>query len=47
MNNDYQTYFVVDYGFQINPSLPVLGYTEKITDAICAKLKLNFSLNNG
>lgn len=36
MNNDYQTYHVVDYGFQINPSLPVLGYTEKITDAICA-----------
>lgn len=36
MNNDYQTYHVVDYGFQINPSLPVLGYTEKITDAVCA-----------
>jgi AraC-like DNA-binding protein len=36
MNNDYQTYVMVDYGFQINPSLPVLGYTEKITEAICA-----------
>ncbi|OXA80045.1 AraC-type DNA-binding protein [Flavobacterium aquidurense] len=36
MNNDYQTYLVVNYGFQINPSLPILGYTEKITDAVCA-----------
>lgn len=36
MNNEYQTYLVVEHGFQINPSLPVLGYTEKITNAICA-----------
>lgn len=36
MNNDYQTYLVVDLGFRINPSLPVVGYTETITDAICS-----------
>lgn len=36
MNNDYQTYLVVDLGFQINPLLPVVGYTETITDAICS-----------
>ncbi len=35
MNNDYQTYKVVDYGFQINPELPVVGYTEKVTNAVC------------
>ncbi|MBD0726253.1 AraC family transcriptional regulator [Flavobacterium sp. L1I52] len=35
MNNEYQTYYLVDYGFQINPELPVVGYTEKITNAIC------------
>ena len=36
MNNENQTYLIVDYGFQINPSLPVLGYTEIITNAVCA-----------
>ncbi|RKR09521.1 AraC family transcriptional regulator [Flavobacterium sp. 90] len=36
MNNDYQTYLVVDLGFQINPFLPVVGYTETITDAVCS-----------
>jgi len=36
MNNDYQTYLVVDLGFQINPLLPVVGYTETITDAVCS-----------
>lgn len=35
MNNDYQTYRLVDYGFQINPDLPVVGYTEKVTNAVC------------
>ena len=35
MNSEYQTYHLVDYGFQINPELPVVGYTEKITNAIC------------
>ena len=35
MNNDYQTYLMVDYGFQINPNLPVVGYTEAITNAVC------------
>ena len=35
MNNEYQTYQVVDLGFQINPNLPVLGYTEIATNTIC------------
>lgn len=35
MNTDYKTYLVVDYGFRINPLLPVAGYTEKITNAAC------------
>lgn len=35
MNNDYQTYKVVNFGFQINPDLPVMGYTEMVTDSIC------------
>ena len=35
MNSDYQTYLLVDYGFQINPSLPIVGYTETITNAAC------------
>ncbi|MGQ7945976.1 AraC family transcriptional regulator [Flavobacterium sp. WC2509] len=35
MNNEYQTYPIVDFGFLINPSLPVTGYTEMITGAIC------------
>jgi AraC-like DNA-binding protein/mannose-6-phosphate isomerase-like protein (cupin superfamily) len=35
MNNDNQTYQVVDFGFQINPDFPVLGYTELITNAVC------------
>jgi len=35
MNNDNQTYQVVDFGFQINPDFPVLGYTEIITNAVC------------
>lgn len=36
MNNEDQTYLMVDYGFQINPALPVVGYTEIITNAVCA-----------
>ncbi|MBS7252683.1 AraC family transcriptional regulator [Flavobacterium branchiicola] len=36
MNNDYQTHPITDLGFQVNPLLPVLGYTETITDAICS-----------
>lgn len=35
MNNDYQTYSVLDFGFQINPMLPVIGYAEIISDAVC------------
>lgn len=35
MNNDVRTYKVVDFGFQINPELPVVGYTEMVTDAVC------------
>jgi len=35
MNNDYQTYKIVDFGFQINPDLPVVGYTERVTNAVC------------
>ncbi|HJS00072.1 MAG TPA: helix-turn-helix transcriptional regulator [Flavobacterium sp.] len=35
MNNDNQTYQVMDYGFRINPGLPVVGYTEMVTNAIC------------
>lgn len=35
MNNDVRTYKVVDFGFQINPDLPVVGYTEMVTDAVC------------
>lgn len=35
MNNEYQTYQVVGFGFQINPDLPVLGYTEMVTNAVC------------
>ncbi|MCW2118861.1 AraC family transcriptional regulator [Flavobacterium sp. 7A] len=35
MNNDYQTYTVLDYGFQINPLLPVIGYSEDISEAVC------------
>jgi len=36
MNNEDQTYLMVNYGFQINPDLPVVGYTEIITNAVCA-----------
>ncbi|KDN56419.1 AraC family transcriptional regulator [Flavobacterium seoulense] len=35
MNNDNQTYQVHDYGFQINPDLPVVGYADKVTNAVC------------
>lgn len=35
MNNEYQTYPTVDFGFLVNPSLPVTGYRELITDSIC------------
>ncbi|MGM8362600.1 AraC family transcriptional regulator [Flavobacterium sp. ARAG 55.4] len=35
MNNDNQTYKVVDFGFQINSALPVTGYTETVTNAVC------------
>ena len=35
MNNDIQTYKVVDFGFRINPDLPVVGYTEMVTNAVC------------
>ncbi|NIJ44770.1 AraC-like DNA-binding protein [Wenyingzhuangia heitensis] len=35
MNNDYQTYPVVELGFQLNSNLPVTGYSELITDAVC------------
>lgn len=35
MNTDNQTYQVVDFGFQVNPELPVIGYTEKVTNAVC------------
>ncbi|CAD0000690.1 MULTISPECIES: AraC family transcriptional regulator [Flavobacterium] len=35
MNNDVRTYKVVDFGFQINPELPVVGYTEVVNDAVC------------
>lgn len=35
MNNEYQTHPTIDFGFLTNPSLPVTGYTELITDSIC------------
>lgn len=35
MNNEYRTYPTMDFGFLVNPSLPVTGYTELITDSIC------------
>lgn len=36
MNNEHQTYLVVDYGFQIDSTKPVVGYSEIITNAICS-----------
>lgn len=36
MNIEHQTYLVVDYGFQIDPSKPIVGYNERITNAICS-----------
>lgn len=36
MNNDYQTYLVVEHGFKIDPTLPVVGYSEMITNAVCS-----------
>ncbi|MCD0468457.1 helix-turn-helix domain-containing protein [Flavobacterium sp. JAS] len=36
MNKEHQTHLIVDYGYQINPALPVVGYTTLITNAICS-----------
>ncbi|WP_236778452.1 MULTISPECIES: AraC family ligand binding domain-containing protein [Flavobacteriaceae] len=35
MNSEYQTYRLVDFGFQINSDLPVIGYSEMVTNSIC------------
>ncbi|ALJ04123.1 AraC family transcriptional regulator [Pseudalgibacter alginicilyticus] len=35
MNSEYQTYRLVDFGFQINSDFPVIGYSEMVTNSIC------------
>ncbi|NJB82219.1 AraC family transcriptional regulator [Wenyingzhuangia aestuarii] len=35
MNKDYQTYPIVSFGFLIDASIPVVGYMEEVTDAVC------------
>ncbi|MEP6932301.1 MAG: helix-turn-helix transcriptional regulator [Flavobacterium sp.] len=36
MNKEYQTHLVVDYGYYVDPFLPVVGYTKLVTNAICS-----------
>ncbi|MDO6801735.1 helix-turn-helix transcriptional regulator [Wenyingzhuangia sp. 1_MG-2023] len=36
MNKDYQTYPIQSLGFLINADVPVTGYSEIITDAVCS-----------
>ena len=36
MNNQIRTYRLAqDYGYQLNPSIPVLGYTETVNNEMC------------
>lgn len=35
MNNEYRTFETLNLGFILNPSLPIIGYKELITDSIC------------